>query len=79
MAELFTKDYWLLWMIAMALALLIPVRQLIWVLYVRRAERRAEADEATRQRLKKRATATAALICLVFSFFYVNYLFQGQP
>jgi hypothetical protein len=48
MEALFTADYKWLWMIALAAALFIPVRQLIWVLYVRRAARRA-ASEAERR------------------------------
>ena len=85
MEALFTKDYWLLWMIALALALYFPVRQLIWVLYVRRATRRAEAeggdppDEAERVRLKARAGFTAVLISFVFAFLYTSQLFQGTP
>ena len=39
MAELFTAKYLLLWALALGAALFMPVRQLIWVLYVRRAER----------------------------------------
>lgn len=79
MEALFTKDYMMLWMVVLALALLYPVRQLIWVLYVRRAARDGEPDEAERRRLKTRAGFTAALLCFVFAFFYTTYLFQDAP
>jgi hypothetical protein len=77
MADLFTPQYWPLWALALALALFIPVRQLIWVIYVRRAQRLGGGDEPDRARLKKRAGFSAALICLVFSYIYVRYLFLG--
>jgi len=77
MAEFFTQQYWPLWVTALALALFLPVRQLIWVIYVRRALHKGGGDEADQARLKRRAGVTAALICLVFAFIYVNYLFRG--
>jgi uncharacterized paraquat-inducible protein A len=79
MEALFTKDYELLWAVLLALALLLPVRQLIWVLYVRRAQRQGEASDVARQRLKRRASITAALLCFIFAYLYTNYLFQGRP
>jgi hypothetical protein len=77
MADLITQQYWPLWALVLALALFLPVRQLIWVIYVRRAQRFGGGDEADRDRLKKRAGFTSALICLVFSYIYVRYLFLG--
>ena len=79
MEALFTKDYMLLWMAALALALFFPVRQLIWVLFVRRASKEGEVDEAERQRLKRRAGFTSALLCFVFAFLYTHQLFQDAP
>jgi len=79
MEALFTRDYWLLWMAVLALALFLPVRKLIWVLYVRRAQRGGEVDEAERRRLLHRAGVTAALICLLFSYLYTHQLFQAGP
>ena len=76
MAEIFTADYALLWTLAMALALFFPVRRLIWVLNVRRAERDGEEDAERRQRLHRRASATSALLCLVFAYGYVAWLFR---
>jgi len=72
MAELFTARYALVWVIALALALFFPVRNLIWTLMVRRAMGKAEIDAAERERLRRRAGATAALLVFVFSYFFVN-------
>ena len=78
MAELFTAKYMLLWALALAVALFLPVRQLIWVLYVRRAERDgSETSDEERLALRKRAGMTAALLCFVFSYFYMSHLFRG--
>lgn len=75
MADMFSSDYWLLWALALALALFLPVRHLIFVLYVRRAQSREPVDSAGQQRLKRRAGATAALLCLIFAVAYARYLF----
>ena len=78
MAELFTAKYVLLWVLALGASLFLPVRQLIWVLYVRRAERDgSETSDEERLVLRKRAGMTAALLCFVFSYFYMNHLFRG--
>ena len=63
--------------IALGAALFLPVRQLIWVLYVRRAERDgSETSDEERLALRKRAGMTAVLLCFVFSYFYMNHLFR---
>ena len=72
MAELFTAKYALLWVFALAVALFLPVRNLIWALMVRRAMSKAEIDEAERHRLRRRAGVTAGLLTFVFSYFFVN-------
>ena len=62
-----------LWSVALAVALFFPVRQLIWVLAVRREQRQTGGqvpDENARRRLKGRAGVTSALLCLVFSVIY---------
>ena len=76
MAQLLTAQYDWLWTLVLAAALFFPVRQLLWVLYVRRAERDGNEDEARRTALKRRAGITAALLCFVFSFFYVSTLLR---
>jgi hypothetical protein len=68
-----------IWTLLLALALFLPVRRLIWVLSVRRAEKReGPTDEARRQSLKRRAAVTAALLCFVFSYFYAATLMPGR-
>lgn len=70
MAELFTREYAWLWGLVLAAALWIPVRQLIWVLMVRRAETKSPTDDEERSRLRRRAGFSAALLCFVFSMLY---------
>ena len=77
MAELFTAKYALLWAVVLAVALFFPVRQLIWALAVRRAERDGQDDESRRRALKRRAGMTAALLVFIFSYFYTQTLFEG--
>ncbi len=80
MEALFTSEYSYLWTALLAAALFIPVRQLIWVMTVRRAIQKGgeeQVDEAEKARLKKRASVTSALLCVLFSLFYVNVLFEG--
>ena len=70
---LFALESRWLWSAALAGGLFFPVRQLIWVLAVRRKQRRAGGqvpDEKARRHLKGRAGATSALLCLVFSAIY---------
>jgi hypothetical protein len=78
MAQFFTRDYMFLWTLLLAVLLYIPVRQFIWVLYVRRARNKTgEVNDAEQMRLKSRAGVTAGLMCLVFSYFYVAHLFSN--
>ncbi|PIW27541.1 MAG: hypothetical protein COW30_10130 [Rhodospirillales bacterium CG15_BIG_FIL_POST_REV_8_21_14_020_66_15] len=60
-------------------ALFLPVRRLIWVLTVRRAVEKGgeeNVDETERKRLLRRAGITAAVLCFVFSYFYVQTWFK---
>ena len=79
MEALFTRDYMLLWAAALGVALFFPVRRLIWVLYMRRAHRQGTPDEAEGLRLKKRATVTAVLLCVVVALLYTYQLFGTRP
>lgn len=79
MDVLFTRTFMPLWVLVLALALFLPVRQFIWVIYVRRAMRQGDVDEEQRQRLKRRAGATSALLSFVFSYLYASHLFQDAP
>ena len=68
-----------IWALLLALALFFPVRQLIWALSVRRAEKReGPTDAARRQSLKRRAAVTAALLSFVFAYFYTATLMSGR-
>jgi len=66
-----------IWVILLSTALFFPVRQLIWVLYVRKKQK-SQKTVSTEERkvLKKRATFTSVLLCIVFSYIYVNQVFN---
>ena len=66
-----------LWVIVLSLALFFPVRQMIWVLYVRKKQKsqKTVSDDEKRS-LKKRATFTSFLLCVVFSYLYVIQVFN---
>ncbi|NNG03037.1 MAG: hypothetical protein HKM95_02925 [Inquilinus sp.] len=76
MEALFDRNLAVIWVLALTIALFLPVRKLIWILQVRRAERTAPIEEPERERLRRRAGFTAALLCFVFSALYVNHLFS---
>jgi len=78
MDSLFSTDNTLLWTVVLALLLFLPVRHLIWILSVRRAERKAPTDETERRRLKRRAGVTSALLCFVFAFVYTLNIMTGS-
>ena len=66
-----------LWVIALSIALFFPVRQLIWVLYVRKKQKTQQSiSEDERKILKKRASFTSILLCIVFSYIYVSQVFN---
>ncbi len=77
---MFSPDYRWLWSAGLALALFFPVRHMIWVLSVRKEQRRAGQmpDEKMRQYLKGRAGVTSGLLCLVFAAAYGGVLFGGN-
>ena len=76
MEALFTSEYRWLWTVVLGAMLFMPVRKLIWVMSVRRHERRTGkgSDEETRASMKSRAAITSALLCLVFATTYVAIL-----
>ena len=81
MEELLLPEYRWLWSAALAAALFFPVRRMIWVLAVRRQQRRAGQlpDEKMIQYLKGRASVTSGLLCLVFAAAYGGVMFGGNP
>ena len=66
-----------LWIILLSTVLFFPVRKLIWVLYVRKKQKTQQSvSEEEKNSLKKRATLTAVLLCIVFSYVYVKQVFN---
>ena len=66
-----------IWVILLSTSLFFPVRQLIWVLYVRKKQKSHKIvldDE--KKVLKKRATFTSLLLSIVFSYLYVSQVFN---
>ena len=64
------------WVITLSLALFFPVRQMIWVLYVRKLQKtQNEVSDEEKKKLKKRASFTSILLCVVFSYLYVSQVF----
>ena len=65
------------WIILLSTVLFFPVRKLIWVLYVRKKQKTQKSvSESEKIILKKRATITAVLLCVVFSYIYVKQVFN---
>ena len=66
-----------IWVMLLSIVLFFPVRQLIWVLYVRKKQKTQKSvSEEEKNTLKKRATFTAILLCIVFSYVYVKQVFN---
>ena len=66
-----------IWVVALSSALFFPVRQMIWVLYVRKKQKSQKiVSDDERKVLKKRATLTSVLLCIVFSYLYVSQVFN---
>jgi len=66
-----------IWVLLLSVALFFPVRQLIWVLYVRKKQKSQKiVSDDERKALKKRATLTSVLLCIVFSYLYVSQVFN---
>ena len=66
-----------IWVVVLSGALFFPVRQLIWVLYVRKKQKSQKTiSDDEKKELKKRATLTSVLLCIVFSYIYVSQVFN---
>ena len=66
-----------IWVVLLSAALFFPVRQLIWVLYVRKKQKSQKiVSDEEKKSLKKRATFTSIFLCIVFSYIYVNQVFN---
>ncbi len=73
-----------MWTVLLGLALFFPVRQLIYVLSVRRAQRKSGApvEPEAQRALRGRASFTSGLLCFVFAVLYVHVIFDrlyGAP
>ena len=65
-----------LWILLLSAVLFFPVRQLIWILYVRKKQKtKGDVSDEEKKSLKKRASLTSILLCIVFSYVYVNQVF----
>jgi len=66
-----------IWVLVLSAALFFPVRQMIWVLYVRKKQKSQKTvTDDEKNSLKKRATFTSVLLCIVFSYLYVTQVFN---
>ena len=66
-----------IWVSLLTIVLFFPVRKLIWVLYVRKKQKSQKiVSEEEKKILRKRATITSALLCVVFSYIYVSQVFN---
>ncbi len=66
-----------IWVAVLSTALFFPVRQMIWVLYVRKKQKSQKTvSDDEKKKLKKRATFTSVLLCIVFSYLYVSQVFN---
>ena len=66
-----------IWVVVLTTALFFPVRKLIWVLYVRKKQKsQTTVSDDEKKILKKRATFTSILLCVVFSYLYVGQVFN---
>ena len=66
-----------IWIVVLSTVLFFPVRQLIWVLYVRKKQKSQKTvSDDEKKILKKRATLTSVLLCIVFSYLYVGQVFN---
>jgi len=72
--------YFVISVLALAALLFFPVSKLIWVVSVRRLQRKLdrELDQAELQGQTKRARFIAALLCMPFSYLF-NLSLLGMP
>ena len=66
-----------IWIMLLSIVLFFPVKQLIWVLYVRKKQKSQQTvSDEEKKILKKRATFTSILLSVVFSYLYVSQVFN---
>ena len=77
LASYYTTFHDPFWIVLLSTVLFFPVRKLIWVLYVRKKQKQQQTvSDEEKNSLKKRATFTAILLCIVFSYIYVKQVFN---
>ena len=65
------------WVLLLSFVLFFPVRKLIWVLLVRKKQKTEKlVSDEEKKNLKKKATFTSILLCFVFSYLYVQQVFN---
>jgi len=65
------------WVIMLSVVLFYPIRQLIWVLHVRKKQKKQKmVSEEERKILKKKSTFTSIFLSIVFSYIYVAQMFN---
>ena len=66
-----------MWILLLSSALFYPIRQLIWVLHVRKKQKIQKlVSEEEKKVLKKRANFTSIFLSIVFSYIYVTQVFS---
>ena len=66
-----------IWVLVLSTALFFPVRQMIWVLYVRKKQKsQKNVSDDEKKILKRRATFTSIFLSIVFSYLYVGQVFN---
>ena len=66
-----------IWIILLSSVLFYPIRQLIWVLYVRKKQKAQKIVSVEEKNfLKKRASFTSIFLSIVFSYIYVTQVFN---
>ena len=66
-----------IWVLILSLTLFFPIRKLIWILYVRKKQKKQNlVSEEEKKILKKRATFTSIFLSIVFSYIYVTQVFN---
>ena len=65
------------WVIMLSVVLFYPIRQMIWVLHVRKKQKKQKmVSEEERKILKKKSTFTSIFLSIVFSYIYVAQVFN---
>ena len=65
------------WILLLSSVLFFPVRKLIWILHIRKMQKKQQTvSEEEKKFLRKKATFTSVFLCIIFSYVYVNQVFN---